>query len=253
MLGYAIGIMACQTKFDDLKRRVINGRVGMYIPEDVMQAKRKRYMRDGKPIHRTELLNDSEYDSINRYQGEYRGRVNYDGLAQNFAKLGYGGYTMETALLKTLASKHHTSVMQASKRLKALAKTSEGPRTCLRVTIKRDGKPPLGALFGGLSLKRRQHPVIKEQRFTPYVRMRSELVERLLNDTCEVCEAKENGQMHHIRKLRDLNQKGTREMPLWMKIMISRKRKSIPLCQKCHDDIHHNRPTSMRQGNRRAG
>jgi hypothetical protein len=83
--------------------------------------------------------------------------------------------------------------------------------------------------------------------------MRSELVERLLNDTCEVGEAKEKVQMHHIRKLRDLNQKGKREMPLWMKIMIARKRKSIPLCKTCHDDIHHNRPTSMRQGNRRAG
>ena len=41
-LGYAIGIMECQTKFDHLKRRVIHGRVGMSIPEDVMQAKRKR-------------------------------------------------------------------------------------------------------------------------------------------------------------------------------------------------------------------
>ncbi len=82
-LGYEIGIMACQTKFDHLKRRVINGRVGLYLPEDVMQAKRKRYMRDGKPIHRTELLNDSDYDIINRYQGAYRGLVNYYGLAQN--------------------------------------------------------------------------------------------------------------------------------------------------------------------------
>ena len=30
-----------------------------------------------------------------------------------------------------------------------------------------------------------------------------------------------------------------------MKIMIARKRKSIPLCKTCHDDMHHNRPTSM--------
>jgi hypothetical protein len=44
-----------------------------------------------------------------------------------------------------------------------------------------------------------------------------------------------------------------REMPLWMKIMISRQRKSIPLCKKCHDDMHHKRPTSTRQGNRSAG
>jgi len=174
-------------------------------------------------------------------------------LAQNYANLGYVGYTMETSLLTTLASKNQTSVMKEAKRLKALEKPSEGPRQCLRVTLKRDGKPPLVAIFGGLSLRRRKNPVIKDQRLTAYVRMRSELGERLRNDTCEVCEAKEKVQMHHIRKLRDLNQKGKREMPLWMKIMIARKRKSIPLCKTCHDDIHHNRLTSMRQGNRRAG
>jgi len=79
----------CQTKFDHLQRRVINGRVGMSIPEDVMQAKRKRSRRNGTTIHRTELLNDSEYDLIHRSQGESRGLVNYDGLAQNYAKRGY--------------------------------------------------------------------------------------------------------------------------------------------------------------------
>ncbi len=87
-LGYEIGIMESQTKFDRLKRRVVNGKVGLYIPEDVMQAKRKRYLRDEKVIHRPELLNDSAYDIITRYQGEYRGLVNYYGLAQNLAALG---------------------------------------------------------------------------------------------------------------------------------------------------------------------
>src|SRR5215813_2412033 len=33
-LGYEIGIMESQTKFDRLKRRVVNGKVGLYIPED---------------------------------------------------------------------------------------------------------------------------------------------------------------------------------------------------------------------------
>ena len=59
--------------------------------------------------------------------------------------------------------------------------------------------------------------------------------------------------MHHIRKLKDLNKTGKREMPSWMKIMIARKRKSIPLCKRCHDDIHHNRPRLQRHGNWRAG
>src|SRR5437899_5958367 len=86
-LGYEIGIMHSSDKFDNQRRRVVNGKVGLYIPEDVMQTKRKRYLRDEKPIHRPELLNDSDYDIIVRYQGEYRGLVHYYGLAHNLANL----------------------------------------------------------------------------------------------------------------------------------------------------------------------
>ena len=252
-LGYEIGIMECPTKLDRTRgTRTVNGKVGMYIPKDVIQAKRKRYLRDGEPIHRTELINDSKYDIIYRYQGEYRGLVNYYGMAQNLAELGYIRWTMDTSLLKTLACKNQTSVMKETKRLQSTIETPEGPRKCLKLVIQREKKNPLVAIFGGLPLKRRKNPPIEDRVILPYARITSEIVERLLNDTCEVCGSKENVEMHHVRHLKDLNKKGKREMPLWMKIMISRKRKSIPLCRRCHDDIHHNRPESKRQGNRRA-
>jgi hypothetical protein len=50
-------------------------------------------------------MHDSEFDIITRYQWEYRGLVEYYGMAQNIGKLGYLGYTMETSLLKTIARK----------------------------------------------------------------------------------------------------------------------------------------------------
>ena len=252
-LGYEIGTMNAPTKLDRQGVRSVNGNIGMYIPEDVLQAKRKRYMRDEKPIHRPELLNDSEYDIITRYQGEYRGLVNYYELAHNIAELGYIRWTMETSLLKTLASKNQTSVAQEQRRLRGTAKTLVGPRACLKLTIQREGKKPLVTIFGGLPLRRRKKTVIVDEVLRTYPRMRSEIVEKLLNDTCEICGAKEKVEMHHIRKLKDLNKKGKRAMPLGMKIMITRKRKSIPLCKRCHEDVHHNMPKSTRQGNRRAG
>ena len=86
---------------------------------------------------------------------------------------------MTTSLLTTLAGKHHTSVRQEAKRLQGTSQTPEGPRTCLTRTIPREGKRPLVATFGGLSLKRVKHPVIKEQGLTPDPRMRSELIDRL--------------------------------------------------------------------------
>ena len=245
-LGYEIDVMEAPTKFDYLRRRVINGRVGMYIPEDVMQTKRKRYLRDGMIMARPELLHNNEYDIIVQYQGEYRGLVNYYGLAQNLARLSYLRWTMATSLLKTLAHKNDTSVAHEAKRLKARSETQEGPRHCLKLTIPREGKRPLTAVFGGLTLKRRKKPVMKDQVLTPYVNTRSEIIDRLCNDTCEVCGAKEKVHMHHIRKLRDLNKQGKREMPLWMKTMITRKRKTMAVCKTCHGDIHHNRPRLQR-------
>jgi len=241
-LGYEIGVMKSK------QRRTVNEGIALYIPEDVIQTKRKRYLRDGKVVHRTELMNDSEYDIITRYQWEYRGLVEYYGKAQNLAHLGYLGYTMKTSLLKTIAAKNRTSLVKTLKRLQATTQTPNGPRKSLKLTIQREGKRPLVATFGGLSLKRKD-TVIKDQVIKPYTRTRSEIVERLLKDTCEVCGSKEHIQMHHIRKLADLNKQGKREKPLWMKVMISRKRKSIPLCKRCHDDIHHNRPKLKRQGN----
>jgi hypothetical protein len=148
---------------------------------------------------------------------------------------------METSLLKTLAEKNRTTLVKTLKRLRARTQTPNGPRKSLKLTIQREGKRPLVATFGGLSLTRKD-AAIKDQAIMLYQRVRSEIVERLLNDTREVCGAKEQVEMHHVRKLADLNKKGKREMPLWMKIMIARKRKSIPLCKRCHDDIHHNRP-----------
>jgi len=241
-LGYEIGTMYCQTKFDKLRKRAVNGKIGLYIPEDVLQKKRKRYLRDGKAHHRTELMNDSEYDIIIRYQAEYRGLVQYYTLAQNRCRLGYVGFTMETSLLKTLASKGRTTFAKTLKRLKSTTQSPHGPRKCLKLTIERAGQRPLVAIFGGLSLRRKQ-TAIKDQVLMPYIRRRSEIVERLLNNTCEVCGSKEHIQMHHVRHLADLNKKGRREKPPWMKIMIARKRKSIPLCKRCHDDVHFNRPT----------
>jgi len=108
-LGDEIGVFKADRKFDDKQRRSINGRIGLYIPEDVIQTKRKRYLRDGKVMHRPELRNDSEYDIVTRYQWEYRGLVEYYGVAQNLRRLSHLRYTMETSLLKTIAGKNRTS------------------------------------------------------------------------------------------------------------------------------------------------
>jgi group II intron reverse transcriptase/maturase len=68
-LGYEIGMMESQTKQTN-RRRIVNCKVGLYIPEDVVQRKRQKFLRNGQVVERTELLHDSEYDIIYRYQWE---------------------------------------------------------------------------------------------------------------------------------------------------------------------------------------
>ncbi len=69
-LGYAIGIMASRTTCDTRRRRVVNGKVGLSRPKDVLERKRKRFLRNGQVMPRAELMNNREFDIIGRYQWE---------------------------------------------------------------------------------------------------------------------------------------------------------------------------------------
>jgi group II intron reverse transcriptase/maturase len=55
-LGYEIRMMEGQTKYDSRRRRSVSGKVGLYIPEDVIQRKRQKFLQSGKVIHRSELI-----------------------------------------------------------------------------------------------------------------------------------------------------------------------------------------------------
>ena len=58
-LGYDIGTMHSQTKYDKARRRAVRAKIGLYIPEDVWENKRQRYRRDGKAHHRAARMNES--------------------------------------------------------------------------------------------------------------------------------------------------------------------------------------------------
>ena len=162
-------------------------------------------------------------------------------MAQNLTSLGKLRYVMEASLLKTLANKGRTTVAKTYKRLASTKQTPYGPRACLKLVVTREGKKPLVAEFGGISLVRRRTANIKEHSIMPYVHTRSEVVDRLLNDTCEVCGATGNVEVHHIRKLSDLRKPGRKEKPLWMRIMSARYRKTLVVCRTCHMNIQWNR------------
>ena len=67
------------------------------------------------------------------------------------------------------SSKNQSSIKKENKRLNATQKTPSGPRKCLKLTIQREKKKPLVAIFGGLSLRQSKKPVFKDQVLRPYI------------------------------------------------------------------------------------
>ena len=67
---------------------------------------------------------------------------------------------------------------------------------------------------------------------------RAEVVQRLMAGRCEMCGASELTEVHHIRALADIDRPGRRPKEVWEKIMSARKRKTLVVCRRCHDDIH---------------
>jgi group II intron reverse transcriptase/maturase len=238
-LGYDLVAQHANDKLDRRGQRQVNGMIALRVPEAVIAKKCSLYMRNGKPAQRPQMLHDTDYTIVSRYQAEYRGLVQYYLLAQNVFRLGKLHWVMQTSLLKTLAGKHRSSVQKMARKYKATTETAYGSRTCLRVTIERsEGKKPLVAQFGGIPLKRQQSAILVDNTPIVYTARQNEVVRRLLAGGCELCGASGQVEVHHIRKLADLRQEGRREKPAWIKLMAMRRRKTLVVCRRCHEDIH---------------
>ncbi|WP_432075094.1 hypothetical protein [Streptomyces wuyuanensis] len=77
---------------------------------------------------------------------------------------------------------------------------------------------------------------------------RNELIHRLLAGQCEMCEGRDGLQVHHVRKLADLDKPGRPERPQWVCVMAMRRRKTLVVCERCHQEIHAGRgPATTRK------
>src|SRR5574341_30303 len=235
-LGYAI-----TTQHSDSKifggQRAANGKIALRVPLEVIRAKRARYRHRGKPWHRSALQNRSDYDIVAVFGAEYRGIVAYYLLAGDVWRLGALRWDAQTSMLKTLAAKHQSSVRKMAARHRATIQTPYGPRTCYEARIERDGKPALVARFGGIPLIPDRDAVVTDPASGPATYPRRELVTRLLRGRCELCEEPGQVQVHQIRNLADLGRHGT-DQPAWAALMARKRRKTLVVCEACHQAIH---------------
>lgn len=239
-LGYEISTMQEDT-YRFQKKRSGNGKIEMKIPRDILKKKCQRYLKNGKPTHRKELTIDTVYTILSSYQAQYRGLVEYYRLANNLHTLNQLKWIMEQSLTRTLASKLKMSVTKVRGKYQTPLMVDGKPYQVLQVMVLREGKRPLAAQWGGISLKRKPHAILNDQ--PPMIWSgRAELEKRLLADTCELCGSHERINIHHIRALKDLNQEGRREKPRWIQLMAARRRKTLVVCWSCHRNIHKGQP-----------
>jgi len=269
-LGYDINVARANTRLEQKQRRItdtenltrssqqrrlrrsVNGTIQLSVPVDVITVKCRAYMSHGKPMSRTDQLNDEDYSIVARYQAEFRGLAEYYALAVNRSRrLTRLRWVMKNSLTRTLAEKHKVSVRAINRKYSTTRTTADGVFKALEVRVPRPGRHDLVAYFGGISLRRRKMAVLVDQ---PYVvwNTRTELLERFLADVCELCDSPTKVEVHHIRALKDLRQQGQTPMPAWVERMAARRRKTLALCHECHVAIQHGLPKARSYRHRRA-
>jgi group II intron reverse transcriptase/maturase len=242
--GYEITVQHADRKLAG-GRRSVNGAIALRVPVPVVKAKCAPYLKFGKPEHRPERVSLDDHEIVSIYGAEYRGIVQYYLLAGDVWRLRRLHWVMLTSMLKTLAARHRSSVTAMARKHKATIATRYGPRRCFEARIERDGRKPLVARFGGIPLRQQRNAVLTDRNAIPgATRKGKELISRLCAGRCELCEQWAEVRVHQVRKLADLTKPG-QPQPAWARIMAKRRRKTLVVCQRCHDTIHARQPTAI--------
>ena len=221
-----------------VKMRTLNGGVELFVPlndkirqfvftKDVAIQKEDSSMF---PVHRKYLVGLTDLEIVSVYNAELRGICNYYGMASNFCKLHYLAYLMEYSCLKTLASKHKTSLS------KTIDKFNDGTgKGGIPYETKQGNKRRYFANYADCKGKGPATDYISNAAVV-YGYAVNTLENRLKAKVCELCGTTESDhyEVHHINKLKNLKGKER-----WEIAMIAKHRKTLVVCRDCHRSIIH--------------
>jgi group II intron reverse transcriptase/maturase len=255
-LGYDISVYHADDKISPrtgtlTKTRSVNGCIRLGIPFGKVNELAKRYMRGEKPIHEAGLLAFSDAQIIDVYQQRFRGVAEYYKFATDRKALRKLKYVMEVSLTKTLANKYKSTVARMYKKYGG-KRTVDGYTYKVLVVEVPTKSGTRFIYWGGIPLK-----VVKtgtetlddnSGRRNVALSSRTDLIQRMQANECEICGSQEKCEVHHIHKLADLKNRwrGKKEKPDWVVRMIAMQRKTLVVCVKCHDAIHGGKPLPTR-------
>jgi hypothetical protein len=243
-LGYDISIYQVDDKLTPhpnmpAGRRSINGHVRLGVPYGLVNEYAKGYMRKGKTISQSGLLMYSDAHIIDVFQSRFRGVADYYKYAVDRSHLNSLKNIMQQSLVKTLAHKFKISVSKVYRHYRSTHEVDGFTYKTLEVEVPTT-RGTRTIRWGAIPLKTVKvisEPLrdFKDTRWGG----RSDLIQRLKADTCELCGSRDRVQVHHVRKLSDLKRRWKgREKPGWVARMIAMQRKTLIVCHDCHVSIH---------------
>ena len=214
------------------------------VPIKAVKERCELYKKHGQIVPRAELINDSDYNIVSLFQSQYIGYIQYYVLAHNTHILNELRWVMEKSLLKTLAEKHKTSIRKLAKQGQKTIQTPYGPLRCFEMQVLSEKQPQI-VRFGDTALRRKRRPIARDR----YMQCRhTELIDRLLTNQCEYCGSMGRVEVHHVRKLADIDKGGRAPNPQWAQAMVARGRKTLIVCKACHRAIHAGRRGALAAG-----
>jgi hypothetical protein len=211
------------------------------MPEDRMKTKLVEYgavefthhheQQNWKPSSRPKLLNKDDLEILSQYNSEIIGFYNYYSIALNAGAINTFKYFMEYSMYKTLGRKYRLFISQVIDKYKV-----NGEFT-IRYTNKK-GEQRIRVLYNK-GFQKQDEAMTARVDSLPKLTLAlpaTNLIDRLKAGKCEVCGSEDDLEMHHLRKMSDIDKKGKKP---WQINMISRQRKTLAVCRKCHLEIHY--------------
>lgn len=242
-LGYDIKVRRNQEvkkRSDGVKMRTLNNSVEIAVPlKDKIEKflfinKIVRKNKEGKllPISRPQLMYKDDKDILDTYNSEFRGICNYYCKAVNYYKLNYFRYFMEYSCLKTIAAKHNSSVAKVYNKYRNYKTWAIPYQT--KTGIKLREFTELSACKSGKYMR----DIIPKTCKIPKIKSQA-IQKRLMAGKCELCGTDgKYCEVHHAGSMKAIS-KSTE----WGKKMLKMRRKTLVVCEKCHNIINISEPS----------
>jgi hypothetical protein len=200
-LGYQIAVQHNDRKMTH-RRRSINGSVALRVPPDVIETACRPYLHGPRPRRVNTLVSEDDYTIVAAFGMRYRGIVQYYLSARNVYWLNRLQWVMQTSMLRTLATKHRSTVTKMKTKHRVVIPTEHGKRTAYQARLERGNRKPLVATFGGIPLIPDLSTEIDDQIRPLSAHPHKELVARLIKAQCEICTRHGEVEVHHVASLR---------------------------------------------------